>query len=80
MAIIKPPITNNLEVDSWTFYVTNQLENNDSILSSFNIKSWIIEEDGDGNLKFYRNNVLLMQLDYDGDLHIKTGKSFLSDL
>ena len=70
MAIIKPPITNNEMQDSWSFNTTSRLEDIDAILSSFNLETWTIEEDGSGKIIFNRNGVTKMRLDDSGNLEI----------
>jgi len=70
MAVIKPPITGDETVDSWTFNTTQRIEDIDAILASLNIYSWVIEEDENGKLIFIKDNVTKMRLDADGNLEI----------
>ena len=80
MANLKPPITGDDVVDSWTYNTTGRLEDIDAILSAFNLKGWTIEEDENGNLLLNKDGETKLKLDSDGDLHLPTGKSLTSDL
>jgi len=68
MSVIKPPITGDDIQDSWAFNTTSRLEDIDAILSALNIINWTIEEDSEGNLKFYKNGSEKFSLSEDGAL------------
>jgi hypothetical protein len=70
MAINKPPITGNVIQDAWSFSITSRVEDIDSILSSFNLTSWTIEEDENQKIIFSKNGVVKMRLDDSGNLEI----------
>lgn len=70
MAVIKPKITGDQEIDSWSFNTTQRLEDIDSILASFDLETWTIDEDENGKIIFSKDGAIKMRLDSSGNLEI----------
>ena len=70
MAVIKPKITEDQETDSWAFDTTQRIDDIDSILSAFVLKTWTVEEDENGKLIFSKDGAIKMRLSANGNLEI----------
>lgn len=70
MAVIKPPITGDQNIDSWSFDTTQRIDDIDSILSAFILKTWTVTEDENGKLIFSKDGVIKMRLSANGNLEI----------
>jgi hypothetical protein len=66
MAVTKPPITGDNIQDSWAFSTTSRLEDIDSILSSFNLTDWQIEQNPNGSLDFIYEGTVRFSIDENG--------------
>jgi len=66
MAVIKPPITGDDIQDSWAFNTTSRLEDIDSVLSSFNLTDWQIEQNLNGSLDFRYEGTVRFSIDENG--------------
>jgi hypothetical protein len=70
MSVIKPPITKDQEVDSWSYNTTQRLDDIDSILAGFFLKTWTLNEDENGKLTFSKDGEVKMRLSSNGNLEI----------
>jgi hypothetical protein len=66
MAVTKPPITGDNIQDSWAFSTTSRLEDIDSILSSFNLTDWQIEQNPNSSLDFIYEGTVRFSIDENG--------------
>jgi len=66
MAVTKPPITGDDIQDSWAFNTTSRLEDIDSVLSSFNLTDWQIEQNPNGSLDFIYEGTVRFSIDENG--------------
>jgi hypothetical protein len=71
MAVNKPPITGNAELDSWAYSVTRELENNSSLASTFNTSNWVINQNEDNALVFSYDGVEKIKLESNGDFLVR---------
>jgi len=66
MAVTKPPITGDDIQDSWAFNTTSRLEDIDSVLSSFNLTDWQIEQNPNSSLDFIYEGTVRFSIDENG--------------
>jgi len=66
MSKIKPPITGDTVLDSWTYNTNTRLEDIDSLVSSVNLENWTIAEGANDVVNFIYNGTTRFSIDKDG--------------